>query len=89
MPRGCPFCALVGDRVLARGPLTMTIREAYPVSPGHTLVIPTRHVASFFELSDSEHSEVWAAVRQAKLALDADFRPDGFNIGLNVGIAAG
>jgi diadenosine tetraphosphate (Ap4A) HIT family hydrolase len=59
------------------------------VSPGHTLVIPNRHVASFFEISDEEQAEVLAAVREAKLALDADLHPDGFNIGLNVGPAAG
>ena len=85
----CPFCSLSGAHVVARGRLTTTIRDGYPVSPGHTLVIPNRHVASFFEISDEEQAEILAAVREAKLALDVDFHPDGFNIGLNVGLAAG
>jgi diadenosine tetraphosphate (Ap4A) HIT family hydrolase len=89
MQQDCPFCSLSGERVIARGLLTATIRDSYPVSPGHTLVIPNRHVASFFEISDEEQAEVLAAVREAKLALDADLHPDGFNIGLNVGRAAG
>jgi diadenosine tetraphosphate (Ap4A) HIT family hydrolase len=89
MHQDCPFCSLSGAHVIARGRLTTTIRDAYPVSPGHTLVIPNRHVASFFAISDEEQAEVLAAVREAKLALDADLHPDGFNIGLNVGRAAG
>jgi len=52
-------------------------------------VIPNRHVASFFEITDEEQSEILGAVREAKLALDVDLHPDGFNVGLNVGLAAG
>jgi diadenosine tetraphosphate (Ap4A) HIT family hydrolase len=89
MQHDCPFCSLSVELVIVRGRLTTTIRDTYPVSPGHTLVIPNRHVASFFEISDEEQAEVLAAVREAKLALDADLHPDGFNIGLNVGPAAG
>jgi diadenosine tetraphosphate (Ap4A) HIT family hydrolase len=89
MREDCPFCSLSGAHVMARGRLTTTIRDTYPVSPGHTLVIPNRHVASFFEISDEEQAEVLAAVREVKIALDADLHPDGFNIGLNVGPAAG
>jgi diadenosine tetraphosphate (Ap4A) HIT family hydrolase len=89
MTQGCPFCSLSGDRVVAQGRLTTTIRDTYPVSPGHTLVITNRHIASFFEITNEEQAEVLAAVRDAKLALDADRHPDGFNIGLNVGVAAG
>jgi diadenosine tetraphosphate (Ap4A) HIT family hydrolase len=59
------------------------------VSPGHTLVIPNRHVESFFEIDAEEQAEILAAVREAKLVLDGDLRPDGFNIGLNIGVAAG
>ncbi len=67
----------------------MTLRDRYPVSPGHTLVVPTRHVESIFVLNADELACLLTAVREAKLALDADLHPDGFNIGVNVGVAAG
>lgn len=89
MTQDCPFCSLSGAHVVARGHLTTTLRDSYPVSPGHTLVIPNRHVESFFEIDAEEQAEILAAVREAKLVLDGDLRPDGFNIGLNIGVAAG
>jgi diadenosine tetraphosphate (Ap4A) HIT family hydrolase len=89
MKQDCPFCSLSDARVVSRGLLTTTIQDAFPVSRGHTLVISNRHVASFFEISDEEQAEVLVAVRKVKLALDADLHPDGFNIGVNVGLAAG
>jgi diadenosine tetraphosphate (Ap4A) HIT family hydrolase len=85
----CPFCTPSRDIVVAQGPLTTTLRDRYPVSPGHTLIVPTRHVESVFALSADELAGLLTAVREATLALDADLHPDGFNVGVNVGIAAG
>ena len=89
MEQACPFCAPPGDVIVARARLTTTIRDRYPVSPGHLLVIPIRHVESFFDMTEEEQVATLEAVRGAKLALDADLQPDGFNIGMNVGVAAG
>jgi diadenosine tetraphosphate (Ap4A) HIT family hydrolase len=89
MEQACPFCAPSGAVIVAKGLLTTTIRDRYPVSPGHTLVVPNRHVESVFEMSEEEQMAVLEAVRVAKRALDADLHPDGYNIGLNVGVAAG
>ena len=47
---GCPFCEIPAQRVIHRGEMGVVIRDAYPVSPGHTLLIPVRHFGSFFEL---------------------------------------
>ena len=85
----CPFCSLGPDRVVRESRLTFTIHDNYPVSPGHLLVIPKRHVASFFDLTAEEQAEVLAAVHEAKHLLDLERHPDGFNIGVNVGMAAG
>jgi diadenosine tetraphosphate (Ap4A) HIT family hydrolase len=63
--------------------------DGFPVTEGHTLVIPKRHVASLFELSDEEQAAVWKLVAQVRVSLVAELRPDGFNIGLNDGPAAG
>jgi diadenosine tetraphosphate (Ap4A) HIT family hydrolase len=67
----------------------VVIRDAYPVSRGHTLIIPKRHVGSFFHLTDEERVALLALLSSAKGAVDAEFGPDGYNIGINDGAAAG
>ncbi|MCC7556034.1 MAG: HIT family protein [Methanoculleus marisnigri] len=57
--------------------------------PGHLLIIPYRHVADFFDATDAELAALLALVREAKTLLDGRFRPDGYNVGVNVGEAAG
>jgi len=64
-------------------------RDAFPVSPGHTLVIPRRHVGSFFLLEPDERFALLALVKEARRDLDAELHPDGYNIGINDGPAAG
>jgi diadenosine tetraphosphate (Ap4A) HIT family hydrolase len=59
------------------------------VSPGHSLVIPRRHCASFFDLSAEEIAACMELLVEERGALDAEFHPDGYNIGVNVGPAAG
>lgn len=86
----CPFCALPPARIVARNEHGVVIRDAYPVTHGHTLVIPHRHVGSFFELHAEERGALLALLDQAKSGLEAgDDKPDGYNIGINVGPAAG
>jgi diadenosine tetraphosphate (Ap4A) HIT family hydrolase len=66
------------------------IREdLYPVSPGHLLIIPNRHVANWFELTDEEQRAVMELVNRARIRLDKTLQPDGYNIGINCGEAAG
>jgi len=65
------------------------VLDGYPVSRGHTLIIPKRHVGSFFELETAEHDDILLMIQEAKKRLDADYSPDGYNIGINDGPAAG
>lgn len=65
------------------------IRDLYPVSPGHTLVIPRRHIRSFFEARESERMALLRALDWAKQRIDAEFSPGSYNIGINDGPAAG
>ncbi|MCM2288105.1 MAG: HIT family protein [Sulfuritalea sp.] len=65
------------------------IRDAYPISPGHTLIIPRRHVGSFFEIATEERDALLALLEEAKRHIDQEFQPDGYNIGINDGPAAG
>ena len=67
----------------------MVIRDGYPISPGHTLIIPKRHVGSFFELEPHEQSALLDLLRQAKAVVEREFSPNGYNIGINDGPAAG
>ena len=85
----CPFCALPAERILILADEALVIRDAFPVSPGHTLVVPRRHIGSFFELTDAERACMVELLARAKAELDLSFQPDGFNIGINDGAAAG
>lgn len=69
--------------------LAYSARDSYAVSPGHTVVIPKRHVASFFELSPEEVGACMDLINKEKKLIDQEFKPDGYNIGINVGQAAG
>ena len=63
--------------------------DAFPVTPGHALLIPTRHVTTWFDATEAERQELTAAVGQACTAIQHEHRPDGYNIGVNIGEAAG
>jgi diadenosine tetraphosphate (Ap4A) HIT family hydrolase len=69
--------------------LAFSARDTYPTSPGHTLVIPRRHVASFFDLTPEEVATCMGLIKEEKIRIDEEFHPDGYNIGVNVGPAAG
>ncbi len=85
----CPFCTLPADRIVASNDLALVIRDGFPISPGHTLVIPKRHVGSFFEATAEERNAMLALLDQSRSEITAALAPDGFNIGINDGAAAG
>jgi diadenosine tetraphosphate (Ap4A) HIT family hydrolase len=89
MATECPFCTIESGRVIASNSMAFAIRDGYPVSPGHTLAIPNRHVGSFFDLSLGEQEALLNLVRDQKRVLDAEFSPAAFNVGINDGPAAG
>ena len=84
----CIFCS-PRDRIVVENPLAFAIEDSYPVSKGHSLVIPRRHVASLFELSAEERLALLDALDRMKRRLDDKHAPDGYNIGINDGAAAG
>ncbi len=87
MTEQCPFCA-DNEPVLYNG-LAYARFDRYPVSPGHLLIIPTRHVSDFFELRADEREAIFQLLDDAKKYLDKEHTPNGYNIGINVGAAAG
>jgi diadenosine tetraphosphate (Ap4A) HIT family hydrolase len=84
----CLFCKDPRGVTLERE-LAYSARDSYAASPGHTLVIPRRHVASFFDLTPEEINACMELITEERKLLDEEFKPDGYNIGVNVGPAAG
>ena len=84
----CPFCSL-GSRIVAENAHAVVIRDSEPASPGHTLVVPKRHCTSFFELSAEEVGACYDLLRRERDRLGREHKPDGWNVGVNEGAAAG
>jgi len=85
----CPFCGICGKQPALEFSNCFAFLDAFPLSPGHTLIVPKKHVASLFDLPAAEQQELWNAVARVREKLQGEFQPDGFNIGLNDGPAAG
>jgi diadenosine tetraphosphate (Ap4A) HIT family hydrolase len=85
----CPFCRLAPNRVTRASSHARAFVDAYPVTDGHTLVVPVRHVPSLFDLPPDELADVWRLVGEVRAALAASHTPDAFTIGVNDGEAAG
>ena len=69
--------------------LAFVIYDKYPVNPGHALILPKRHIASFFEANPDEVTAMLALLNEMRQRTDASLAPDGYNIGVNIGEAAG
>ena len=69
--------------------LAALILDAFPVSEGHCLIVPKRHVASLFDLTEDELLAMWGLISQAREMLDKRYSPSGYNLGVNVGKDAG
>lgn len=85
----CQFCALDDTRIIATNDHALAIMDGFPISLGHTLIIPKRHIASLFEATREERDSLFYLLEQVKKELLEKYRPDGFNIGINDGTAAG
>jgi diadenosine tetraphosphate (Ap4A) HIT family hydrolase len=85
----CPFCSPAHSVIKFSNELCYAREDAFPVSPGHMLIIPFRHFAGFFEIRDDEHTAMFELLRQVRHEALKAFKPDGFNVGINAGEAAG
>ena len=85
-----PFCKAESEReIIASSSLSVAFFDGFPVSPGHALIIPKRHVSSFFDLSKEEQQDLLNLAERVKRIVEERYHPDGYNIGINVGEAAG
>jgi len=87
MPSDCIFCRRLD--LIHQGKLTFISQDKYPASPGHMLIVPNRHVPIYFDCTEEEVTELWAAVHIAKQLVEKTHKPDSYNIGINVSQAAG
>jgi ATP adenylyltransferase len=92
----CVFCRIAqsgppspDNGVVWRGELALCVLNLYPYASGHLLVLPLRHLSDLTELTDDESLALWSATRAAVGAITAAYRPDGINVGANLGRAAG
>ncbi len=85
----CPFCQLPTERILDSNAHALAVADAFPVSVGHTLIIPRRHLASFFDLTPDEVAAIYELLQRMKDRLEVAHSPGGYNIGVNVGQTAG
>ena len=87
---GCIFCELGAERIILENELCFAIRDAFPVTEHHTLVIPKRHVADYFDLHQPERNAIEAMLHEQRQSiLDQDNTVTGFNVGINAGASAG
>jgi diadenosine tetraphosphate (Ap4A) HIT family hydrolase len=75
----CPFCIIADADCVAAAPLARAIRDVFPVSNGHTLLVPRRHVANWFDLNEAEHAAMLALAGHIRTLLDAQVQPSGYN----------
>ncbi len=89
MEPNCPFCSPDPDVVFYESDLVIGLWDQYPVSPGHALLIPRRHVAGWFDATPEEQLALTNALGAARAEILKTHKPDGYNIGINSGEAAG
>jgi diadenosine tetraphosphate (Ap4A) HIT family hydrolase len=87
--KACLFCELGGERILHQSALAVVFADSFPVSVGHCLVVPRRHVASLFGTTEDEQREMLRLLSEARASIQKAHAPAGFNIGINDGPAAG
>ena len=85
----CPFCTPDDSDVVGANDHAIAFYDGFHVTPGHCLIVPKRHISSFFEATREEQAALFELVAQMRELLLAERRPDGFNIGINDGAAAG
>lgn len=86
---GCVFCQLDPSRIAWSSEHATGLWDAFPVSPGHALIVPRRHVASWSGLTADEKAAITAGIDEMRALIDARYGPDAYNVGFNDGVAAG
>jgi ATP adenylyltransferase len=85
----CIFCDWSSREILVEDEHAVAFFDAFPVNPGHVLIVPKKHVADYFDLEPALQQACMKLLNQAKVLIQERYNPEGFNIGINAGAAAG
>ncbi len=86
----CVFCELIQNKgFYLESELSVAVFDSFPVSVGHTLIIPKRHSETYFDLTKEEIEDMFNLSLRVKEYLDSEFQPDGYNVGFNCKEAGG
>jgi len=94
-PKGCVFCDALqkedgeSNLIVARGKRAFVILNRYPYTSGHIMIVPLEHIGSFEKMDEETSVEVMRLIRQGITTLDKVYKPDGYNMGANLGASAG
>jgi diadenosine tetraphosphate (Ap4A) HIT family hydrolase len=83
------FSNISNDKIIYKGQNFFMIYDSFPVSPGHILIISNEVKVDYFSLNKKEQEELTSLIEKAKRIIEEDRKPDGYNIGMNCGEAAG
>jgi len=86
---GCPFCEPHASRRFHEGEGIVGLWDGFPVAAGHALLVPKRHVATWFDATPEEQHELVDGIAEAKRVIETQHQPDGYTVGINIGEAAG
>jgi len=93
--KGCFICEIIKENkdeenlVLYRGKNTIIIMNKFPYNSSHIMISPLRHIKNFYELTDDEINEIFKLISKSQKIIENLYKPDGFNIGVNIGKASG
>jgi len=85
----CTFCNIDKDRIILENEIAFAVYDVFPVSKGHMLIIPKKHINNYFEADEDTKKQLWKLVDECKGMADKKYAPQGYNIGINCGEAAG
>lgn len=85
----CIFCTLEKNRIIAENESALAFYDGFPVNEGHSLIIPKRHVQSFFDITEEELLAINSLIKAVKAIMDKKYSPKGYNVGVNIGETAG
>jgi len=88
-PETCPFCQPTSGSVFFETSLVQGLWDGFPVSPGHALIVPRRHVVRWAETTGQERQQLTSAIAEVQQLIQEQHQPDGFNVGFNDGPSAG
>lgn len=83
--KNCLFCTYDKGKFIAENDFAFAIYDNFPVNEGHSLIIPKRHFANFFEATEEEIAGIYSMLHEVKGIVDKKYSPTGYNVGINVG----